>query len=288
MNLLDGKKVRDEILNDVRKEIECLDRKLELVVVQIGEDPASCVYVKQKEKMVCSLGCNFRHINLSENISEARLKDVIEALNYDENVDGIMVQLPLPKHLNVERIVNSINPLKDVDGLCEENVYRLNNDIDGLFPCTPIGVIELLKYYNIEIKDKNVVVVGRSNLVGKPVRKLLENEGGIVTVCHSKTENPEQYTSKADILVVAVGKKGLITANMVKEGAVVIDVGINRIDGKLYGDVDFENVSKKCSYITPVPGGVGPMTIAMLGKNLLKAYNLKNSKKKLKIKNLSK
>ena len=238
--------------------------------------------------MAHSLGCNFRHINLSDSISEARLINVIEALNYNEEVDGILVQLPIPKHMNVKRVIDSIDPDKDVDGLNSENVYRLDNNVDGLVPCTALGVVEMLKYYNIEIRDKNVVVVGRSDLVGKPVRKLLANEGGNVVVCHSKTENPSQYTSKADILVVAVGKKGLITEDMVKEGAVVVDVGINRVDGNLYGDVDFEKVAPKCSYITPVPGGVGPMTIAMLGENLLKAYNLKNAKKKAKAKQLSK
>lgn len=288
MKLLDGKKVREEVLEDVKGKIAKLDRKLELVVIQVGEDPASSVYVKQKEKMAHSLGCNFRHINLSDSISEARLINVIEALNYNEEVDGILVQLPIPKHMNVKRVIDSIDPDKDVDGLNSENVYRLDNNVDGLVPCTALGVVEMLKYYNIEIRDKNVVVVGRSNLVGKPVRKLLTNEGGNVVVCHSKTENPSQYTSKADILVVAVGKKGLITEDMVKEGAVVVDVGINRVDGKLYGDVDFEKVAPKCSYITPVPGGVGPMTIAMLGENLLKAYNLKNAKKKAKAKQLSK
>lgn len=278
MYLLDGKRVRDEILDEVKKKMDTLDRKLTLVVIQVGDDLASSVYVKQKEKMAISLGCNFKYIKLSDDIKEAALIELIENLNNNEDVDGILLQLPISKHISVNRVIDCIDPDKDVDGLSSENVYKLNNNIDGLIPCTALGVIEILKYYDIDIKDKNVVVVGRSDLVGKPVRKLFEIEGGIVTVCHSKTENLCQYTSKADILVVAVGKKGLITEDMVKDEAVVIDVGINKVDGKLYGDVDFDSVSRKCSYITPVPGGVGPMTIAMLGKNLLKAYTLKNKK----------
>ena len=282
MKLLDGKKVKEEVLKNLREQIEGMDRKLGLVVVQVGDDPASSVYVRQKEKMAISLGCNFNHIKLDEDISEEELLKVIEELNVNEEVDGILVQLPIPKHLDVNRVINSINPNKDVDGLCGYNVDRLNNGLDGLVPCTALGVMEMLDFYNIEIKDKNVVVVGRSPLVGRPVAKMLEDKGGNVFVCHSKTGDISVYTRKADILVVAVGKKDLITYDMVKEGAVVVDVGINRVDGKLYGDVDFDKVSLKASYITPVPGGVGPMTIAMLGKNLVKAYNLNNSKKKVK------
>lgn len=310
MQILDGKLVSKDILEDVKDKLYGLDRKLGLVVIQVGKDPASSVYVKQKERMTAKLdfqeekeailqnenisdnekekqlsqynniGCNFKHIELDENISEEELISKIEEFNNDEAIDGILVQLPISEHLNVNRVINSIDPSKDVDGLNNYNIERLNNNEEGLFPCTPLGVMEILKYYGIEIKDKNVVVVGRSKLVGAPVSKMLNYEGGNVVVCHSKTINPEQYTKQADILVVAVGKKDLITEDMVKDGAVIIDVGINRVEKKLYGDVDFENVSPKCSYITPVPGGVGPMTVAMLGKNLLKAYNLKRSKKK--------
>lgn len=282
MELLDGKRVKEEVLKNLREELNCIDRKLGLVVVQVGNDPASSVYVKQKEKMAISLGCDFNHIKLEEDISEEQLLGIIDKLNNSEEVDGILVQLPIPKHLDVDKIINRISPNKDVDGLCEYNVDRLNNGEDGLVPCTALGVMEMLNYYNIEIKDKNVVVVGRSPLVGRPVAKMLKNEGGNVFVCHSKTPDISVYTKKADILVVAVGKKDLITYDMVKEGVVVVDVGINRVDGKLYGDVNFDKVSLKASYITPVPGGVGPMTIAMLGKNLLKAYNLNNSKKKVR------
>lgn len=313
MKLLDGKLVSESILEEVKSELYNLDRKLGLVVIQVGNDSASSVYVRQKGKMASKLdfqkekeeilnnnilsnlekeellmqydniGCNFEHVSLNSDISEEELISVIEKFNNDDNVDGILVQLPIPRHINADVIKNAISYDKDVDGLNEYNVNRLNYNKEGLFPCTPLGVMEILKYYNININEKNVVVVGRSQLVGMPVSKMLANEGGIVTICHSKTVNMEQYIRKADILVVAVGKKDLITSDMVKDGAVVIDVGINRVDGKLYGDVDFDNVSKKCSYITPVPGGVGPMTVSMLGKNLLKAYNLKKNKKKVKV-----
>lgn len=282
MILLDGKKVKEEVLNEVREENSKLDRKLGLVVIQVGNDPASSVYVRQKEKMAESIGANFRHIKLEDNIRQKHLIGLIESLNYDNEIDGILLQLPIPGRFDIEKVINSIDPEKDVDGLTRVNVEKLENGCDGIVPCTPLGVMEMLKYYNIDIKDKNVCVIGRSALVGKPVAELLRNAGGIVSVCHSKTINMEEITKRADILVVAVGKKGLVTEEMVKDGAVVVDVGINRVDGKLYGDVDFDAVSKKASYITPVPGGVGPMTIAMLSKNLLKAYNLKNSKKKVK------
>lgn len=312
MELLNGKLVSESILEQVKEKLYNLDRKLGLVVIQVGNDPASSVYVRQKAKMANKLdfqeekeaiinnltlsvkekeeqlkqfdniGCDFKHIELSEYVHEDCLIDLIESLNKDNNVDGILVQLPISKHLNVDKVINSIDPNKDVDGLTDYNIERLSNNEDGLFPCTPLGVMEILKYYNIEIENKNVVVVGRSKLVGTPVRKLLSYEGGNVVVCHSKTVDIKEYTRCADILVVAVGKKALITDDMVKDGAVVVDVGINREGRKLYGDVDFFNVSKKCSYITPVPGGVGPMTVSMLGKNLLKAYNLKKDKKKVK------
>ena len=312
MKILDGKLVSEVMINQVKEELYKLDRKLGLVVIQVGNDAASSVYVRQKKKMADKLdfceekeriinslelsdeekekelevykniGCNFEHIVLPEDVSEEELINKIEELNGDDNVDGILVQLPISKHLDVDKVINSIDPNKDVDGLNDYNIEKLNYNEEGLFPCTPLGVIEILKYYGIEISGKNVVVVGRSKLVGTPVSKLLAYEGANVMICHSKTVNPSLYTSCADILVVAVGKKDLITSDMVKDEAVVVDVGINRVDGKLYGDVDYLNVSKKCSYITPVPGGVGPMTVAMLSKNLLHAYNLRNSKKKVR------
>jgi len=282
MILLDGKKVKEEVLNEIKEENAKLDRKLGLVVIQVGDDPASSVYVRQKEKMASSIGANFKHIKLEDNIRQKHLIGLIESLNYDDEVDGILLQLPIPSRFDLDKVINTINPEKDVDGLTRVNVEKLESGIDGIVPCTPLGVMEMLKYYNIDVKGKNVCVIGRSALVGKPVAELLRSEGGIVSVCHSKTIDMKEITKRADILVVAVGKKGLVTEDMVKNGAVVVDVGINRVDGKLYGDVDFDTVSKKASYITPVPGGVGPMTIAMLSKNLLKAYNLKNGKKKVK------
>ncbi len=275
MELLDGKKVKLEILENLKEELKKLERKLGLVVIQIGEDPASCVYVNQKQKMAEKVGYDFYHIKLDEDVSEKEVLDLIDSFNEDPNVDGILVQMPLPSKFNTKLIQNRVDPLKDVDGLNDVNAGKLTHNVDCLMPCTPLGIIDILKHYNIDIAGKNVVVVGRSDLVGKPMASLMLNNNATVTICHSKTSNLKEFTIMADILVVAVGKKDLITEDMVKDGAVVIDVGMNRVDNKLYGDVDFENVSKKASYITPVPGGVGQMTVAELGCNVYKAYKLR-------------
>ena len=275
MELLDGKVVKAKLLEDLKEKVDKLDTKLGLTVIQVGDDPASSVYVKQKNKMAESLGFNFNHIKLDENIKEDELLNIIDEMNNDNSVDGILVQMPIPNHLNAKKIQNAILPSKDVDGLTDINMGRLSHNVDSLVPCTPMGIIDLLKYYNIDISGKNVVIVGRSDLVGKPLASLMINHDATVTLCHSKTKDLKSITSNADILVVAVGKKDLITEDMVKPGAVVIDVGMNRVDNKLYGDVDFENVSKKASYITPVPGGVGQMTVAELGCNVYKAYKLR-------------
>ena len=272
--ILEGKTLKENILNDLTKEIEKLEKKPTLVVIQVGEDPASKVYVSQKEKMAIRVGINFIHEKLEEKITEQELIDIIKKYNNNPEVDGILVQMPLPKHINENNIQNSIDYTKDVDGLTDINAGKLLHNKDSLVACTSLGIIELLKYYNIDIEGKNVVIVGRSNLVSKPLYSLFINESATVTMCHSKTKDLEKHTKEADILVVAVGKKHLITKNMVKENATVIDVGINRIDDKLYGDVDFENV-KDIANITPVPGGVGQMTVAMLGKNVYKAYQLR-------------
>ena len=274
MILLDGKKIKDKILKEIKIRLEEIDKKLKIVVIQIGNDEASNIYISQKRKMFLELNIEFEHINLSNDTNEENIIDLIDKLNNDNNVDGIMIQLPVPKRIDIRKVIDKIHPNKDVDGLTNINKDKLINDIDCLIPCTALGIIDLLKEYKIEIKNKNIVVVGRSELVGKPVSILLEKEGGNITICHSKTENLSTYTKNADILISAVGKSKLITKEMVKEGVVVIDVGINKIDNKITGDVDFEPVSKKASYITPVPGGVGPMTLASLSKNLLKAYNL--------------
>lgn len=273
MELLDGKVVKAKLLEDLKEKINKLDTKLGLTVIQVGEDPASSVYVRQKNKMAESLGFNFNHIKLDENIKEEELLNIIEKLNNDDNVDGILVQMPIPNHLNAKKIQNAILPCKDVDGLTDINIGRLSHNIDSLVPCTPMGIIDLLKYYNIDINGKNVVIVGRSDLVGKPLALLMANNDATVTLCHSKTKNLSFYTKNADILVVAIGRANFIKKEDVKEGSVIIDVGINRMeDGKLCGDVLFEEVKDKASYISPVPGGVGQMTVAELGYNTYKAH----------------
>ncbi len=273
MELLDGRLVKKEILNKLKEEVAHLDRSPGLVVVQVGEDPASNVYVGQKEKMAKELGYQYSHVKLVSDVTQEKIEEVIDGLNADETVDGIIVQMPLPKQLDTKRIQNLIRVDKDVDGLSDMNAGKLIHNEDALMPCTPKGIMDILEYYQIDVEGKNVVIVGRSDLVGKPLAAMMLNKNATVTVCHSKTVNLAHYTKQADILVAAVGKKNIITPDMVKDGAVIIDVGINRIDGKLYGDVDFEGVKDKVSYITPVPGGVGQMTVAELAKNVLKAYH---------------
>lgn len=276
--IMNGKEVKKKMLEELKEKLQNLNTQLGLTVVQIGNDPASDVYVRQKSNMAYEMGYSFNHIKLEEAVSEEEVLNLLDSLNQDKNVHGILVQMPLPKHLNAKTIQNRILPEKDVDGLTDMNAGKLFHSVDSLVPCTPMGIIDMLKYYNIEMEGKLAVVVGRSDLVGKPMMSLFLNHNATVIGCHSKTKDLKQFTSKADILVVAVGKSKFITADMVKEGAVVIDVGMNRVDGKLCGDVDFEQVQDKCSYITPVPGGVGQMTVAELGENVYKAYLL--SKKK--------
>lgn len=276
MKLLDGKKVKKEKLEKLKEEIINHKGTVGLAVIQIGDDPASSVYVRQKEKMANDLGYSFRHIKLDENISEEEVLKLINQLNEDDLIDGILVQMPIPQHLDSKKIQNSVHYLKDVDGLTDINAGRLIHNQETLVPCTPMGIMTLLEYYGIEVSGKNVVIVGRSDLVGKPLAALMTNEDATVTLCHSKTQNLSWYTKNADILVVAVGKPNMIKEDDVKENAIVIDVGINRLeDGTLCGDVDFDGVSKKASYITPVPGGVGQMTVYELGNNTYKAKSLR-------------
>jgi methylenetetrahydrofolate dehydrogenase (NADP+)/methenyltetrahydrofolate cyclohydrolase len=280
--IIDGKLVSTELKNTLKKQIETYKIKPKLVVIQVGNNEASNVYIKQKIKCADAIGAICVHEKLDENITTSELINLINSLNQDESVNGMIVQLPLPKHIDEYAVLNTIIPSKDVDGLTEINAGKLACSKPGLISCTPHGVIKLLKYYNIEIEGKKVVIVGRSNLVGKPLINLFLMENATVTCCHSKTVDLKHFTLDADILVVAVGKPKLINADMVKEGAVVIDVGINRLETGLCGDVDFENVSKKASYITPVPGGVGAMTVAMLYNNLVET-TIKTLKKEKKI-----
>lgn len=276
--IMDGRKIKEEILNELRLEVNSFDEKPTFVVIQIGNNEASNVYIKQKIKMAEYIGCECKHLKFDDRVTEAELLMEIDRLNKNDLVNGILVQMPLPSHINTLTVQSAILPEKDIDGLSDINAGKLFHRKDALYSCTPYGVMELLKHYNIDIEGKHAVVVGRSNLVGKPMAIMLLNEGATVTICNSKTVNLAKYTQEADILVVAVGKPKLITGDMVKEGAVVVDVGITRVNDKLCGDVDYDNVVSKCSYITPVPGGVGPMTVAMLGKNLVKAYKIQREK----------
>lgn len=281
MKIIDGKKLSEKILESIKKEHDSLKEKIErsagLAVILVGENPASQVYVKNKIRSCENAGFYSETIKLDENITEDKLIEEIEKLNNDEKIDGILVQLPLPKHINELKIINTISPEKDVDGFHVANIGKMMiGDKTGFLPCTPYGIMQMFEEYDIELQGKDVVIIGRSNIVGKPMALMLIEKGATVQVCNSKTKNLSEKIQKADIVVAAVGVPKLIKANDVKEGAVVIDVGINRVDGKLCGDVDFEEISKKSSFITPVPGGVGPMTIASLLKNTLKSYITKN------------
>ena len=276
MVLIDGKKVSGEIRNRLADEIQELKKKTGktpgLATVLVGDDPASAVYVRNKNKICGELGFQSFEQKLSADTSEEKLLQLVGELNTNKDVHGILVQLPLPDQIDSEKILQAIDPKKDVDAFHPINVGKLVVGNALLTPCTPTGIIALLDRYDIEISGKHAVIVGRSNIVGKPVSMLLLHRNATITICHSRTQNLEEVTRSADILVAAVGRANFVTEEMVSEGTVVIDVGINRVDGKLTGDVDFEPVSKKASHITPVPGGVGPMTIALLMENTLKAF----------------
>lgn len=287
MTIIDGKKTALDIRSELKTEIDSLKLKGNkvpgLVTILVGDDPASSIYVKSKNKACAEVEMFSKIEKLDADTSESELIKIIDSYNNDENIHGILVQLPLPKQINEDRIINTIIPSKDVDGFHPVSIGNMVIGNDALYPCTPYGIMELLKRYNIETEGRHVVVVGRSNIVGKPVANLMlqkkKGANAIVTICHSAAKDISTYTKTADIIIAAIGKANFITGDMVKEGAVVIDVGINRIDDsnlpkgyKVVGDVNFEEVSKKASYITPVPGGVGPMTIAMLLSNTYKAY----------------
>lgn len=249
-----------------------------LAVILVGDDPASRVYVNNKKKACEFVGFKSEEYNLPAQTTQQELLSLVEELNNRKDINGILCQLPLPQGLDEKAVIEAISPLKDVDAFHKQNVGRIMIGDYDFLPCTPSGIMEMLKAYDISVDSKNCVVIGRSNIVGKPMAMLLLHENGTVTICHSHTKNLKEITSKADILVAAVGIAKFVTADMVKDGAVVIDVGMDRDEnGKLCGDVDFENVKDKCSFITPVPGGVGPMTIATLMKNTLKACKIQNS-----------
>ena len=279
--IIDGKAVSAKVKEQVRKEAETLREKgieIGLAVVIVGDNPASRVYVNNKKKACAEVGFNSYEYALPEETTEAELLELVEKLNSDGKVNGILVQLPLPKHINENAIINAIRPDKDVDAFHPENVGHIMIGDFSFLPCTPAGVMELIAETGVDVCGKNCVVIGRSNIVGKPMAMLLLHKNGTVTICHSRTKNLEEICSNADILVAAVGKAGFVTPDMVKAGAVVIDVGMNRnAEGKLCGDVDYTACFDKAGYITPVPGGVGPMTIAMLMRNTLTAAKIKNN-----------
>lgn len=279
-NIIDGKVISAAVKSQIAAETEKLKSMgvtPGLAVIIVGEDPASKVYVNNKKKACIDLGMKSFEYALPENTTEGELLELISKLNNDKEVNGILCQLPLPSHLDEELVINSIIPEKDVDAFHPQNVGKIVTGNYDFLPCTPAGIMEMLEYEKIDISGKHCVVIGRSNIVGKPMSMLLLHKNGTVTICHSKTKNLAEVCKTADILVAAVGRANFVTADMVKEGAVVIDVGINRLEsGKLCGDVNFAEVEPKASYITPVPGGVGPMTIATLMKNTLTAAKKQN------------
>lgn len=276
MQLLDGKVLSAKIEADVANKVKNLKNKTGLVpglaVVLVGQDPASAAYVNMKKKACDRVGFYSVTHEMPEDISQEAIENTIKMMNNNPNIDGILIQLPLPSQIDTTKILELVDPSKDVDGFHPYNVGRLTTGLDGFVPCTPLGVMELLKEYDIDVKGKNCVVVGASNIVGKPMAALLLNANATVEICHIFTDNLKKHTLDADMIFVGAGVINLIKEDMVKEGVIIVDIGINRADnGKLVGDVDFDRVSKKCSYITPVPGGVGPMTISMLLSNTLKA-----------------
>lgn len=273
--IIDGKEVAASVRESIKKEVEVLEKdgkKTGLAVIIVGNNPASRVYVNNKKKGCAEVGMESFEYALPEETTTDELLELVEKLNNDTAVDGILCQLPLPSQIDEKRVLNAIAPNKDVDAFHPVNTGHIMIGDHSFLPCTPAGIMEMLKHYNISVEGKECVVIGRSNIVGKPMAMLLLGQNGTVTICHSRTKNLKEVTRRADILVAAVGKAYFVTEDMVKDGVVVIDVGMNRnAEGKLCGDVDFDKVKDKCSFITPVPGGVGPMTITMLLKNTLTA-----------------
>ncbi len=280
MEILNGKEVAKKTRENLKQKVQKLKGEginPKLAVIMVGEDSASQIYVRNKSKVCNEIGIEFEEYLLPEETKQEELLTLIKKLNEDKKINGILLQSPIPKHLDINEAFRTISPQKDVDGFHPSNVGKLVLGQDTFISCTPFGIIKILEEYNIDLEGKNAVVIGRSNIVGKPMSQCLLNKNATVTICHSKTKNLAEITKQADILVAAIGKPHFVTKDMVKDGAVVIDVGINRgTDGKLKGDVDFENVKEKASYITPVPGGVGPMTIAMLMENVVKATENQN------------
>ncbi len=276
--IIDGKKISQEIKDELKEKVQCMKadgKEVTLAVVLVGEDPASCVYVRNKKRACEYIGIRSLSFELPKETTEEELLSLIDELNHREDVNGILVQLPLPKHMDEDKVTRAIDPIKDVDGFHPQNVGALSIGIPGFVSCTPAGIIQLLKRSHIAMEGKHCVIVGRSNIVGKPMALLMLRENATVTITHSKTKDLKAITKEADILIVAIGKKQFITADYVKDGAVVIDVGMHRDENNhLCGDVAYDEVASKCAAITPVPGGVGPMTIAMLMHNCVESVEL--------------
>lgn len=275
MILIDGKELAKKVRAELKKKIEKENITPKLAVVFCGNNEASKVYVRIKSKACDEIGIKFEEFHLNEDVSESELLGLIEKLNNDKSVNGILVQYPIPKQINLQNVAEAIDKNKDVDGFNPYNIGLLDSNNPEFVPCTPLGIMKMFEEYNIDLNGKKVVIIGRSNVVGKPMAECVLNSNATVTICHSKTKDLKNELLQADVIISAAGRRNIVTADMVKEGTVVIDVGTNRDEnGKLCGDVDFENVKEKASYITPNPGGVGPMTVAMLMNNVIKAYEL--------------
>ncbi len=270
--IIDGKQVSNKLKSDLKREVEKFSVKPKLVVIKVGDDPASTVYVEHKRRACQEVGIDFELVQYDTGETTEILESKIHELNAKTDVTGILIQLPLPDHLDSKKLINLVEPSKDVDGLTVVNAGKLLQNEDTNISCTAYGIIKLIDAYNINLEGKHIVIIGRSNLVGKPLIPLLLNRNATVTICHSKTEDIEILTMQADVLIVAIGKKHFVKKEMIKKNAILIDVGINRVEKKLYGDIDFENVFDKCSLITPVPGGVGPMTVATLINNIIDCH----------------
>ena len=278
MILLDGKKVSKEKLSTLKDKTSKLNKKLGLAIIQIADNKESTIYVNKKKQIAQELNYYCQVINFNNNEQEENIIKEIKKLNNDKNIDGIIIELPIPKHFNKDKILNTISKEKDIDGLTKANNILMKNNNPYLIPCTPLAVLDLLDYYNIPLKNKKITIIGKSQLVGTPLSIILNNKNIPNEVLDSKTQNISKITKESDIIIIAIGKKHFLKENMIKENAIIIDVGINKENTKVYGDVDFNNVSKKTSYITPVPGGIGPMTIYEAMNNIYIAYTLKNKK----------
>ena len=278
MILLDGKKVSKEKLESLKEKLSKLNKKLGLAIIQIGNDIPTTIYVNKKKQIALELNYHCQVIKFNESEKEEIILKEIDKLNKDNNIDGIIIELPIPNHLNKDKILNSVIKEKDIDGLTKENEISLNDNNPYLIPCTPLAVLDLLDYYNISLKNKKITIIGKSKLVGAHLSTILKNKNISHQVLDSKTKNIEEITKKSDIIILAIGKKHFLKDNMIKENTIIIDIGITKENGKIYGDADFEKIKEKSSYITPVPGGIGPMTIYEAMNNVYNAYILKKEK----------